>query len=457
MNLLLVGMNHRSAPLALRERLAVDDPGPALQKLVASDEIDEAVLLSTCNRVEVVVTTRSAEAARLRLRSFFRRDLPADDLGEQALDDSLYVYRDTEAMRHVLRVVSALDSMVVGEPQILGQSKDAYRAAVECGASGPILDRLFQRAFATAKRVRTDTRIAEGSVSVARVAVNLAQQIFEEFRDKHALLIGAGEMVELALAALREEGLEAIAVANRTAERASSVAVQFGATAHGLDELPALLANADVVLTSIGGTEPILTPDLMRAALGSRRGRPIFVIDIGVPRNADPAIDRIAEVFRYDIDDLAAVAGANADERRREQVRAEAVVAEEQQRFEGWFMALRAVPTIQHLRARIEAIRTRELERALPRMALDDRGREEVEALTRAIVNKILHAPLSRLRREAEREEGMAYLEVARVLFELDEPDAADLEVPDAADSPGSIDAPPDAADPARTRESEDS
>ena len=217
-----------------------------------------------------------------------------------------------------------------------------------------------------------------------------------------------------------------------------------------------------MVLTSIGGTEPILTPDLLRAALGSRRGRPIFVIDIGVPRNADPAIDRIAEVFRYDIDDLAAVAGANADERRREQVRAEAVVAEEQQRFEGWFMALRAVPTIQHLRARIEAIRTRELERALPRMALDDRGREEVEALTRAIVNKILHAPLSRLRREAEREEGMAYLEVARVLFELDEPDAVNvpsIDAPDAADSPGSIDMldEPDDADPVRTRESEDS
>jgi glutamyl-tRNA reductase len=212
-----------------------------------------------------------------------------------------------------------------------------------------------------------------------------------------------------------------VAVANRTAERASALAVRFGATAHGLDELPALLAAADVVLTSIGGAHPILTPEVMRDALGTRRGRPVFVIDIGVPRNADPAIDRIPEVFRYDIDDLATVANANADERRRELVRAEAIVSEEQQRFEGWFTALRAVPTIKHLRARVEAIRAAEVERSLTRLRLDEQTREGIEALTRAIVNKILHAPVSRLRREAEREEGMAYLEVARMLFELDE------------------------------------
>jgi glutamyl-tRNA reductase len=441
--LLLAGMNHRSAPLDLRERLAVEDPTPALQKLVACEEIDEAVLLSTCNRVEVVVLTRNAESARLRLRSLFRRELAGDDIGEAALDEALYVHHDTEAVRHVLRVASALDSMVVGEPQILGQTKEAYRAAVECGASGPILDRLFQRAFATAKRVRSDTRIAEGSISVARVAVDLARQIFEDLRGKRALLVGAGEMVELALSALRGEGLESIAVANRSAERASALAVQFGATAHGQGELPALLAGADVVLTSIGGSAPILTSELVRAALRQRHGRPILVIDIGVPRNADPAIDRFPEVFRYDIDDLAGVAHANAEDRRRELVRAEAIVAEEQQRFEGWFSALRAVPTIRHLRARVEAIRARELERALPRLPLDAAGREAVDALTRAIVNKILHEPVSRLREEAEREEGMAYLEVARVLFGLDGPEAAEPAPPDAAPDP---EAPPESS-----------
>jgi glutamyl-tRNA reductase len=425
MKLLLVGMNHRSAPLALRERMAVDDPAPVLRKLTAGDEIDEAVLVSTCNRVELVVLTRDLESARMRVRACFRRDLAGDAPGEGELDACLYEHINADAMRHVLRVASALDSMVVGEPQILGQAKDAYRAAVECGASGPILGRLFQHAFSTAKRVRSETRIAERPVSVARVAVGLAAQIFEDFSEKRALLVGAGEMIELALRALRDAGLRSVRVANRTAERAQQLAAHFDATAHGLDELPKLLADADVVLTSIGGAEPWLTRAVAERALQARRGRPIFVIDIGVPRNADPAIDALDDVYRYDIDDLASVADENAEERRREQARAEAIVETEQQRFDGWFAALRAVPTIKHLRARMEAIRSAELEKALARLALDEPTREAVDAMTRALVNKILHAPLSRLRQEAEREEGMAHLETARLLFDLDSGDDA--------------------------------
>jgi glutamyl-tRNA reductase len=437
LKLLLVGMNHRTASLDLRERLAVDEPGPVLRKLVADAEVDEAVLISTCNRVEVVVLTREVEAARLRLRSLFRRDLAPDGAGpaETDLDSSLYEYQNGDAMRHVLRVASSLDSMVVGEPQILGQAKDAYRAAVECGAAGPILGRLFQHAFATAKRVRSETRIAERPVSVARVAVDLAAQIFESFAEKRALLVGAGEMIELALRALRSAGLEAISVANRTAERAARLAVQFGATAHGLDELPALLGDADVVLTSIGGSEPWLTRAVAERALRARRGRPMFVIDIGVPRNADPAIDALGDVYRYDLDDLAAIANENAEERRREQANAEVIVEAEQQRFDGWFAALRAVPTIRQLRARVEAIRVGELEKVLPRLALDDRARDAVDALTRAIVNKILHAPLSRLREEAEREEGIAHLETTRLLFALDATDAAPADADDVPDA----------------------
>ena len=209
-------------------------------------------------------------------------------------------------------------------------------------------------------------------MSVARVAVDLASQIFEAFSEKRALLVGAGEMIELALRALRDEGLEAISVANRTAERAARLAVHFGATAHGLEELPALLADADVVLTSIGGSEPWLTRPVAERALRARRGRPMFVIDIGVPRNADPAIDGIDDLYRYDLDDLASIANENAEERRREQARAEVIVEAEQQRFDGWFAALRAVPTIRQLRDRVEAIRAGEVEKALPRLALDD-------------------------------------------------------------------------------------
>jgi glutamyl-tRNA reductase len=421
--LLLIGANHHRAPLEVRERLAVDEPGPLLHKLVAGDEIDEAVLLSTCNRVEVVALTRQPEAARLRLRSFFRQELAGDDraTGGSELEDHLIEYTDGDAMRHVFRVASALDSMVIGEPQILGQTKDAYRAAVECGACGPILGRLFQHAFVTAKRVRTETRMAERPVSVARVAVDLARQIFEELRGKHALLIGAGEMIEAALESLRREGLESASVANRTPERAAELAARFGATAHGLDELPRLLRRADVVLSSIAGDRAILTRDAAARALRGRSHRPLLVIDIGVPRNLDPEIDHLDGVYLYDIDDLGAIASGNAEQRRAETVRAEAIVVQEQQRFDGWFVALRAVPTIRHLRARVERIRHEELERALPRLGADDGQREAIEALTRSIVNKILHAPVTRLRREAEREQGMAYLEAARVLFDLDD------------------------------------
>jgi len=422
--ILLVGMNHRTAPLALRERLAVPDPAPALRKLVGCDEIDEAVLLSTCNRIELIALTRNPDAARLRLRSCFRFDLAADEGFAAAadLEPYLYEYTGPDALRHVLRVASSLDSMVVGEPQILGQTKDAYRAAVECGACGPILGRLFQLAFATAKRVRTETQVAARPVSVARVAVDLAEQIFEDLSGKKALLVGAGEMTEAALAALREHGLVSVAITNRTPERAAPLAARFGATAHGLSELPRLLADADVVLTSIAGDAPLLTPELVSAALAGRKSRPLFVIDIGVPRNADPALDQLDDVYLYDLDDLAAIADRNAAQRSRDVAKAEAIIEEQQQRFDGWFVALRAVPTIRHLRERVESLRADEVERALAKLPLSEDQRAAVEALTRSLVNKILHAPVSRLRREAEREEGIAYLETARVLFDLDEP-----------------------------------
>ncbi len=428
MRILLLGMSHRTAPLSLRERLAVEDPVPPLAKLSACEEIDEAVLISTCNRIEVVALTRRLEPARLRLASFFCRELPgaAGLPSDRNLLEHCYELEGSQALAHVLRVASALDSMVVGEPQILGQVKEAYRKAAESGSSGPILGRLFQQAFATAKRVRHETRIAERPVSVASVAVDLARQIFESFDDKRALLVGAGEMVELALRKLLDGGLREVAVANRSPERAARLAAELGASAHGLDALPGLLHRSDVLLTCIGGERPLIDASLLGPALRGRSHRPLFVIDIGVPRNVDPAIDRLDAVYRYDLDDLAGLADENAEQRRAESERAEAIVAEQQQRFEGWLTALRAVPTLRHLRARAEAIRAAEVERLLHRLDLEAPQREAVEALTRSLVNKLMHVPLSRLRREAEREEGMAYLEVARVLFGLDDAEAGD-------------------------------
>jgi glutamyl-tRNA reductase len=430
-NILLLGMNHRTASLDLRERYAADDVRPLLAKLAAAEEIEEAVLLSTCNRVEVVAMTRHPDAARLRLRSFIEHDLAEGSGGVDAgaLEEALYEYRDSNAVRHLFRVACSVDSLVVGEPQILGQVKDAYRAAVECGACGPVLSRLYQRAFSTAKRVRNETQIAERPVSVARVAVNLAKQIFESLEDKSALLIGAGEMIELALETLRGQGLAAIRVANRTRARAENLASQFDGSAHGLNELQELLPRSDIVLTCIAGSSPILTLDEVSRVLRARRGHPIFMIDIGVPRNVDPAVNDLDNVYLYDLDDMAGVAEANAEERRREVVRAEAVVLEEQQRFEGWLAALTAVPTIRHLRERAEAVRLREVERMLARLELNDSQRQGVDALTRAIVNKILHAPVSRLRKEDDREEALVYLEAARALFGLDDEGAPGAEI----------------------------
>jgi glutamyl-tRNA reductase len=434
--ILVTGMNHRTAPVEVRERFAVDEPGPWLAKLVAGDEIDEAVLISTCNRVEVVATTRRLEAARHRLRAFFLRELGRGEPLPEGLSAHgvLYELVDADAVGHLFRVAASIDSLVVGEPQILGQVKEAHRAAAEAGAAGPVLARLFASAFAAAKRVRHETRIAARPVSVARVAVDLARQIFETLEDKRALLVGAGEMIETALEALRGAGLAGVDVANRTRAHAEALSRRFGAGAHGLEDLPALVAGADVVLTCLAAERPPLDVPLFEDALRARRRRPIFVIDIGVPRNVDPEVNGLDAVYLYDLDDLAGVAEANAEERRRETVRAEAIVQEEAQRFGGWLSALRAAPTIRQLRGRAEAIRQGELERALARLGLGEAERRSVEALTRAIVNKVLHAPVSTLRAQAEREDGLACLEAARVLFALDDPGApgaeADADLP---------------------------
>ena len=430
MKLLLVGMNHRSAPVEIRERYAVDDTRSALQKLAASEEIEEVAILSTCNRVEIVATCHHLDAARHRLLQFFSSELGADaerpdPVGD--LEDFLYVHVNGEAVRHLFRVAASVDSMVVGEPQILGQVKDAYRASVEDGVSGPVLSRLFQRAFSTAKRVKNETRIAERPVSVARVATQLAQQVFENFSGKRALLIGAGEMIETALAALHREGMREVMVANRTPAHARELAERFEASAHGLDDVPELLCRADVVLTSIAGAGAILDRASVAEALEVRRNRPIFLIDIGVPRNIDPEVDRLDNAFLYNIDDLQGISAMNAAERARETASAEEIILAEQQRFEGWLAALEAVPTIRNLRAHAEEIRSAEFERVANRLDLDAIQREGVEALTRSLVNKILHRPLSRLRSESDREEGIAMLEAARTLFGLDTPDDPDI------------------------------
>jgi glutamyl-tRNA reductase len=425
MKILLIGMNHRTASVEVRERFAVSDPAATLRRLAESDEIEEAMLLSTCNRIELVVTTHEPAAARDRLLDFLKHDLGSGALPPGvSLEECTYEYEDHEAVAHVFRVASSIDSMVVGEPQILGQVKDAYSAATEAGVCGPVLARLFQRSFATAKRVKNETRIGERPVSVARVAVRLASKIFEELSDKTALLIGAGDMIEIALESLQREGLSAVRIANRTRSNAVALARRFDATAHGFEDLDDLLAEADVVLSCIGGDGPLLDSGRVAQALRGRNARPVFFIDIGVPRNIDPDVSHLDNAYLYDLDDLQDIAASNAEERRREGEKAEQIVLEEQRRFETWLSELRAVPTIRELRSRAEEIRVDAIERAASRLGLDDMGegqREALDVLTRSIVNKLLHSPLTRLRAESGREEGPLMLETARALFGLDD------------------------------------
>jgi glutamyl-tRNA reductase len=426
MKVLLLGMNHRSAPIEVRERFAVAQAGPMLRKLIDRPEIQEAVLLSTCNRVEVVVTTENTDAAQHVLLDFFARDLAEGTLPSGiTLTDLTYLRHGRDAVEHVFRVASAIDSMVVGEPQILGQVKDAYRDATEVDACGPVLSRLYQRAFATAKRVKNETGIAERPISVARVAVDLAKQIFENLESKSALLLGAGDMIEASLVALDDHGLGVRRIVNRTAAHAESLAEQFGGTAHGLGEIDELLPLSDVVLSCVAGEYPILTRERVEASLVKRNGRPLFLIDIGVPRNIDPGVHEIDSAYLYDLDDLQDVAAANEEERRRESERAERIILEEREHFDGWLVTLQAVPTIRDLRSRAEEIRQAEVERYAGRLGLDAEQSEAIEKLTRGIVNKIMHAPISRLRDETDREIGLARLEEARSLFALDESDAA--------------------------------
>ena len=427
MKVLLLGMNHRSAPVEVRERFAVAATGPLLRKLIDHPGIEEAVLLSTCNRVEVVVTTRNPDAAQHVLLEFFAHDLAEGKLPSGlALSDLTYLQHGRDAIEHVFRVASAIDSMVVGEPQILGQVKDAYRDAVDVGACGAILSRLYQRAFATAKRVKNETGIAKRPISVARVAVDLAKQIFESLENKSALLLGAGDMIEAALVALDDQGLGVRRIANRTPAHAEPLARQFGGTAHGLDELDSLLGQSDVVLSCVASDDPVLTREQVEASLVSRSARPLFLIDIGVPRNIDPAVHEIDNAYLYDLDDLQEVAAENADKRRRESERAERIILEEREHFDAWMVTLQAVPTIRDLRRRVEAIRRSEIDRYAGRLGLDDEQSEAIERLTRGIVNKIMHSPISRLRDETDREVGLARLEEARSLFALDDSDAAD-------------------------------
>ena len=398
MNIVLLGLNHKTAPIALRERLAI---GPhqleeATRSLAQAPGVLEGMILSTCNRVELL-TSQSPNAPHLTefLGSYF-------DIDPEVLAPHLYEYRQEDAVRHLFRVACSLDSMVIGEPQILGQVKTSYLAARSAGAVRGHLDKVLQRAFVVAKRVRTETQIGNSSVSIASVAVELAKKIFGSLEDRKVLIVGAGKMSEQAARHLMNQGAGTVLVANRTHERAEQLAQRFGGKAIRFDDLYTHADQADIIITSTGSSRPVFRREHAQLFLQQRRGRPMFFIDIAVPRDVDPEVNKLDGIFLYDIDDLQSVAGSHMKERSNAATVAEAMILAEVNKYQRRLHALNVSPEIVRFQQSAEQIRVGELRRVASRLqGLSAEQQAAVEALTRGLVNKFLHQPVQAIKAAA--------------------------------------------------------
>jgi glutamyl-tRNA reductase len=415
MKILLTGLNHKTAPVELRERLAIapEKLADETRALLSHPGILEGLILSTCNRVELLVCYEGTEPElALYLNEHFSVD-------SQSLLPHLYEHHQADAVRHLFRVAASLDSMVVGEPQILGQVKESYTAARSVGAVGGNLERLLQSALAAAKKVRTETQIGSSSVSIASVAVDLARKIFGSLEGKRVLLVGAGKMSELAARHLMQQGAGSLLIANRTHERALHLARKFSGHVVRFDDLHDRADEADILITSTGSPEFIFRTPHAQQFLHRRRNRPMFFIDIAVPRDVDPEINRLDGIFLYDIDDLQSVTVSNLSTRTREAERAEAILEQELLRYQRRIETLDVVPTLVDLQATAEDMRQAELRRAQSRLqSLTAVQQAAVEALTRGLMNKFLHQPLQALK-AAAREGDLATVDAIRAAFQM--------------------------------------
>jgi glutamyl-tRNA reductase len=416
----LIGVNHNSAPVEMRERLAISESSlpDACRDLAAHPGIEEGMVISTCNRVEFVTHTTNGAA---NLRGFLREHFRVQT-GE--LEPHLYEYREEDAVRHVFRVASSLDSMVVGEAQILGQVKEAYATARAVGAVRSQLEQLFVRAFAVAKRVRTETAVGSASVSIASVAVELAKKIFGTLQGKTIFIVGAGKMSELAARHLMAHGCAAIFVSNRTYERAVGLAERFKGEAIRFDDLYETCDRADIVITSTGAPHAIFRREHGEQFLARRKNRPMFFIDIAVPRDVAPEMGKLDGIFTYDTDNLQQAVSSHVANRRKEAQRAEAIIASEVEnfkaRFESRLHTLDVVPTIVSLQDHLETIRQAEIDRVRGRLGpLSPEQEFAVEALTRGIINKVMHTPITTIKSAAREAEATTVIDVVRRLFNL--------------------------------------
>ena len=419
MNIIVVGLSHKTAPVEIREKVAFPPTAmeAPLRQMLALPAISEAVIVSTCNRVELYATSRQPEMAILELKDFLAKfhDLPAAEL-----DDHLYDLTGEDAIRHVLRVAASLDSMVIGEPQILGQIKTAYGYACEFHTAGTILNRFLHKAFSVAKRVRTETAIASNAVSISFAAVELARKIFDSLENKTVMLVGAGEMCELAAKHFVNQGVAKVLVTNRTFSRAEKLAEEFNGTAVNFENFREQLHRVDILLSSTGAPDYVLSAKKLKEVCKVRRYKPMFLIDIAVPRDIDPAANKLDNIYLYDVDDLQGVVQANLKERHKEAAKAELIIGEEVEQFQNWLATLEVKPTIVALRQQMEQVRQAEMEKTLANLNdLNDKERKAIEAMTSAIVNKILHQPTHILKQASNAENGNLYLDAIRTLFAL--------------------------------------
>ena len=419
MKLHLAGLNHKTAPVELREKVAFDAATleASLNDLTGIAGLEEGLILSTCNRVEILVSAEEGANPKQCIETFLES---ASHIPNGKLASHLYHLEGKAAIHHLFRVASSLDSMVVGEPQILGQIKAAFTAAKSAGAAGHDLEFILTRAFSVAKRVRTETEIGSSAVSISFAAVELAREIFGSLKGKKVMLIGAGKMSELAARHLKRSGIGEVFVTNRTRSRAEQMAQVFGGQVVDPDKMLSVLPSVDIAITSSGAPHYILTQDNMSPVMAARRNRPMFLIDIAVPRNIEPAVNELEAVFLYDIDDLGRVVEKNLEGRLSEATQAEAIIAEEVDKILVRIEARRITPLIVRLQEQVEGWRKTELDRVRTKLGdLTPQQQEAVEAMVRSLANKMLHGPMSELRASVGKPEGEITAEIIRRIFRL--------------------------------------